>query len=68
MAIQKEERGFGDTLLNFNKKIGVAKLANSIAKLAGYEDCGCEDRAEVVNQWLPYKTEDKKDQNEEPNE
>jgi hypothetical protein len=67
MAIEKEERGFGDTLLNFNKKIGIAKLADSIAKLAGYEDCGCEDRAEVVNQWLPYKNQ-KENKDEEPNE
>lgn len=67
MAIKKEERGFGDTLLNFNKKIGVAKLADSIAKLAGYEDCGCEDRAEIVNEWLPYKNK-KENKDEEPNE
>lgn len=67
MAIKKEERGFGDTLLNFNKKIGIAKLADSIAKLAGYEDCGCEERAEIVNEWIPYKNQ-KENTDEKSNE
>jgi hypothetical protein len=66
MAIEKHERGLGDTLLNFNKKIGVAKIADTIAKLAGYEDCGCEARAEIINEWVPYKNKENKE-DEEPN-
>jgi len=49
MPIEKQERGIGDTILNFNKKIGVAHMADAIAKLSGYEDCGCEERAEALN-------------------
>ena len=41
MTVKKEVHGFGDALLNFNKKVGIAAIADSVAKLAGYEDCGC---------------------------
>jgi len=59
MPIEKDEQGFGDTLLNFNKKIGVDKLANSIAKILGNDDCGCSVRAEQLNKLIPYKKENK---------
>ena len=65
MAIEKQERGVGDTILNFNKKIGIAHMADAIAKLAGYEDCGCEARAEHLNHLFPYipkNTETDKDE------
>lgn len=49
MTVKKEVHGFGDALLNFNKKVGIAAIADSVAKLAGYEDCGCAERAEPLN-------------------
>ena len=28
------------------------RIANAIAKLFGYEDCGCNDRRTQLNNWL----------------
>tara|TARA_B100001559_G_C16303385_1_gene530691 strand:- start:193 stop:360 length:168 start_codon:yes stop_codon:yes gene_type:complete len=51
--IQKP-KGFGDTLANGFKMIGVDKLADKYSQVTG-KDCGCSKRQEKLNNLIPYK-------------
>lgn len=41
----KTDKRIGTRLLEINKKLGVNKIANVVAKAVGKEDCGCKKRA-----------------------
>lgn len=45
----KQSRGIGTKLLNVNKKLGINKVANTIAKVVGKDDCGCKERAKKLD-------------------
>ena len=45
---QKSE-GFGDTIAKITNATGIDKLADTIAKMAGAEDCGCNRRRKILN-------------------
>lgn len=51
----KESEGLGDTIAKFTHATGLDKLADSVAKLAGQEDCGCNKRRQIFNNLIPYK-------------
>ena len=51
---QKSE-GFGDTIAKITNATGLDKLADTIAKMGGAEDCGCNRRRKVLNKVIPYK-------------
>ena len=53
-----ESKGLGDTVAKITHALALDKLAEKLAHLAGYEDCGCEDRRKALNQIFPYTKED----------
>tara|TARA_B110000977_G_scaffold198219_1_gene282572 strand:- start:236 stop:628 length:393 start_codon:yes stop_codon:yes gene_type:complete len=52
---KKNSKGLGDTIAKITNATGIDKLAESVAKLAGQEDCGCNSRREKLNNLFPYK-------------
>ncbi len=57
----KEPEGLGDVLAKITHRLGLAKMAQDIAHLVGKEDCGCNRRREILNELVPFKKEDKTD-------
>jgi hypothetical protein len=58
----KESKGLGDTIAKLTHFTGIDKIAETVAKVAGQDDCGCDRRREKLNDLFPYKTkEEKKD-------
>jgi len=49
-------KGLGDTIAKFTHATGLDKLAEILAQAAGAEDCGCDERRHIVNDWYPYTT------------
>lgn len=49
MPIEKRTNFFGDDVAKFAKTIKADKIADKIAKSLGYEDCGCEERKQKLN-------------------
>jgi len=52
---KEESKGLGDTIAKITNATGLDKLADSVAKLSGKEDCGCGARRTKLNQMFPYK-------------
>jgi hypothetical protein len=50
-----QSKGLGDTIAKFTKLTRLDVLAKKVAKLFGYEDCGCERRRDKLNKVVPYK-------------
>jgi len=50
----QESKGFGDTIAKITNAVGLDKVAESIAKSIGKEDCGCNKRREKLNDMFPY--------------
>lgn len=48
-------QGLGDTIAKITHFFGVDILAEKIAHLLGYEDCGCNRRKSKLNKMFPYK-------------
>tara|TARA_R100001443_G_scaffold93288_3_gene99871 strand:+ start:3146 stop:3322 length:177 start_codon:yes stop_codon:yes gene_type:complete len=53
--LNNKSRGLGDTIAKVTKATGIDKLANSMAKAMGKEDCGCGQRRDTLNRAFPYK-------------
>jgi hypothetical protein len=51
----KKSKGLGDTVAKITKFLYIDILADKIAKLLGYKDCGCTRRKEKLNKIIPYK-------------
>jgi hypothetical protein len=49
MAIEKKSEGFGSDIAKVAKFIHADAAAARIARVLGYEDCGCGPRAEALN-------------------
>lgn len=47
-------QGFGDTIAKITHFFGIDKVADAVAKLAGAEGCGCDERREMLNELFPY--------------
>jgi hypothetical protein len=52
---KQESKGFGDTIAKVTSFFGIDKVAEAVAKLAGAEGCGCNERREMLNELFPYK-------------
>ena len=52
---KQKSKGFGDTIAKVTNFFGIDKVAEAIAKLAGAEGCGCNERREALNTLFPYK-------------
>jgi len=58
MKTKQKSKGLGDTIAKFTKLTKLDILAEKIARLFGYEDCGCERRKDKLNKIVPYKNKD----------
>ena len=57
-----KSKGLGDTIAKITNATGLDKVADTVAKAVGAEDCGCNKRRKTLNELFPYtkKTEIKK--------
>ena len=46
--------GLGDTVARVMKFFYIDRLAEKIAHMLGYEDCGCTRRKTTLNKLFPY--------------
>ncbi len=53
--VNRKSRGLGDTIAKVTKATGLDKVANTMAKAAGMNDCGCGQRRDTLNRVFPYK-------------
>tara|TARA_R110002051_G_scaffold227284_1_gene289686 strand:- start:452 stop:631 length:180 start_codon:yes stop_codon:yes gene_type:complete len=44
-----KSKGIGTKIYEVNKKLGINKVANGIAKAVGKKDCGCKKRAQKLD-------------------
>lgn len=70
MKIERKSEGVGDTIAKFTAATGIDKVAQAVANLAGYKDCGCNERKEALNDpnLLVNKMFYKKNQNQNEEE
>ncbi len=57
---KKQSKGLGDTVAKITKFFYIDILADKIARLLGYEDCGCDRRRKKLNKLVTYKKKDVK--------
>lgn len=60
---KRKSEGLGDTVAKVTNALGIDKLADKIAKMAGKEDCGCNNRRKKLNELVSYKRHDDKEEN-----
>jgi len=46
---QMKSKGIGTKIYEVNKKLGIDKVANGIARAVGKKDCGCKKRAQQLD-------------------
>ena len=51
----QESKGLGDTIAKVTHAVGLDKVAESVAKAVGKEDCGCGKRQQKLNDLFPYR-------------
>jgi hypothetical protein len=56
----KKSKGLGDTVAKITKFLYIDILADKIAKLFGYENCGCNRRRKKLNKLVTYNKKDVK--------
>ena len=49
-----KSQGLGDTVAKVMKFLYIDKVAEKVANLLGYEDCGCTRRKNTLNKLFPY--------------
>ena len=47
---KKQSKGLGDTIEKITEATGIKKAV----KFLFGEDCGCDERKEILNEWFPY--------------
>ena len=57
---KKKSQGLGDTIAKVTNFFGIDKVADAVAKLAGAEGCGCNERREMLNELFPYEEKTRK--------
>ena len=50
----QESKGLGDTIAKITNAVGLDRVAESVAKAVGKEDCGCNKRRQKLNDMFPY--------------
>lgn len=60
MKLSQESRGLGDTIDKITTATGIKKVVHAVTKAVGKEDCGCEERKEIMNKAFPYNNNKKK--------
>ena len=56
----QESQGIGDTIAKITNFFGIDKVADAVAKLAGAEGCGCDERRQMLNELFPYENKTRK--------
>jgi hypothetical protein len=57
---KNKSKGLGDTVAKITKFLYIDILADKIAKLFGYKDCGCDRRRKKLNKIVTYKNKNVK--------
>jgi hypothetical protein len=57
---KQESQGIGDTIAKITNFFGIDKVAEAVAKLAGAEGCGCNERRQLLNELFPYDSKIRK--------
>ena len=57
---KQESKGVGDTIAKVTNFLGIDKLADAVAKIAGAEGCGCNERRQILNELFPYDNKTRK--------
>ena len=52
---KQQSSGLGDTIAKVTNFFGIDKVADAIAKIAGAEGCGCDERRQYLNELFPYE-------------
>lgn len=52
---KQNSQGLGDTVAKITNFFGIDKIADAVAKLAGAEGCGCNERRQLLNELFPYE-------------
>ena len=50
----QQSSGVGDTIAKITNFLGIDKVADDVAKIAGAKDCGCNERRQYLNELFPY--------------
>jgi len=53
---KQDSQGLGDTIAKITNFFGIDKVADAVAKSAGAEGCGCNERRQMLNELFPYDT------------
>jgi hypothetical protein len=51
----REYKGLGDVVKRVAEATRMDKVANFVAKKMGAKDCGCNAKADKLNEWVPFK-------------
>ena len=57
---KEQSQGLGDTVAKVTNFFGIDKVADAVAKLAGAEGCGCNERRQMLNELFPYEGKTRK--------
>jgi hypothetical protein len=57
---KQDSQGLGDTIAKVTAFFGIDKVADAVAKLAGAEGCGCNERRQMLNELFPYDSKTRK--------
>jgi len=57
---KQDSQGLGDTIAKVTNFFGIDKVADAVAKLAGAEGCGCNERRQMLNELFPYDSKTRK--------
>jgi len=57
---KQDSQGLGDTIAKVTSFFGIDKVADAVAKLAGAEGCGCNERRQLLNDLFPYEGKTRK--------
>ena len=49
-----KSKGLGDTIKKITSATKIDKLAKKIANAVGKDDCGCDERQEILNDLVPF--------------
>lgn len=61
----KPSEGLGDLIAKLTHALGIDKVAEKVANLAGEEDCGCNKRREQLNELFPFNNNKQKENDAE---
>lgn len=55
---ERQSEGLGDTVEKVAKAVGADKVAQKVASVLGFDDCGCDSRKEKLNKIFSYNRPD----------